>query len=230
MRSLVLPFTLLAFLLAPFAVFSAGSTQAFATEVLFHIPGGDAVETDDSQDQIIAAKRARHRADVIFMRGGFNVFSNGLDEMAKKLVKRGVKVDVVSHKSEAAVLEKIVSNRKRFGRKPIVLVGHSWGANATIRIAQQLKKKGIRVTYMATFAATNPGKIPSNVRKATNYYFAKDGWGKPVARGPGARGNIKNIDLSKTPGVHHFNIEEFPKLQRQVIRNVLRFIGRKKRA
>lgn len=226
MRSLVLPFALCAVLLAPFALLSSGNNMVFAAEAIV----SKVVEAKDSQEQILAAKKARHRADVVFVRGGFNVFSNGLDEMAKKLVKQGVKVDVVSHNSEQAILQRIIDNRKRFGAKPIVLVGHSWGANAVIRIAQGLRKKGIRVNYMATFAATNPGKIPSNVRKATNYYFAKDGWGKPVARGPGARGNIKNIDLSKTAGVHHFNIEEFPKLQRQVIRNVMRFIGRKGRA
>ncbi len=168
--------------------------------------------------------------DVIFVRGGFDIFSSGLDQMAAKLRKRGVKSRVVSHTRTAVTVAEIVKRQKRFGRKPVVLIGHSWGANEVIRIAQSLLKKGIRVNYMVTFAATNPPPIPRNVLKVTNYYFKKDGWGKPVRRGKGTRGSLKNIDLSKTPGVNHFNIDEFPKLQRQVIRNVLRYVRPRKRA
>ena len=178
----------------------------------------------------IVARRNSFSGDVIFVRGGFDVFSKGLDQMAAKLRKRGVKARVVSHTNTAKTVAEILKHQKRFGRKPVVLIGHSWGANEVIRIAEGLLKKRIRVNYMVTFAATNPPPIPRNVLKATNYYFKKDGWGKPIRRGRGTRGRLKNIDLSTTPGVHHFNIDEFPKLQRQVIRNVLRYIRVRKRA
>lgn len=170
------------------------------------------------------AKRARHQGDVYLVRGGFNVFSRGLDDMAQTLKKRGVKAQVISHRSSDGAVDKIIANRKKFGRKPVVLIGHSLGANAIIRMATKLRKSGIAVTYMVTFAATKPDPIPRNVRKATNYYFKTDGWGEPVTKARGARANLKNIDLSNTDGVHHFNIEKNKRLQRQVIRNVLRFV------
>lgn len=180
-------------------------------------------------DDTLAARKNGYKGEVIFIRGGFDVFSKGLDEMAAKLVKRGFTAQVLQHTQTRSITAKIISNQTRYGRKPVVLIGHSWGANAAITIARSLKQKGIRVDYLASVAATNPSPVPSNVRKATSYYFQKDGWGKPVRRDTGTRGIVKNIDMSKTPGVNHFNIDQNPRIQRQVIQNVLRFIGRKRR-
>ncbi|MEO0547513.1 MAG: lipase [Pseudomonadota bacterium] len=173
-------------------------------------------------DQLASSKR--HRGDVYLLRGFGNVFSRGLDQMGEKLNNRGIEAQVISHTNWRTALTAILANRKKFGRKPVVLIGHSLGANQAITIAAELKKRRIRVDYLVTFAATNPKPIPSNVRKVTNYYFETDGWGKPIVKGPGFKGRMKNIDFSKDEKVGHFNIEKQPRLQEQVIRNVLRFV------
>ena len=170
------------------------------------------------------AKKGRFQGDVILVRGGFDVFSRGMDQMATKLVKKGVKAKVFKYTQTKQIADHIISNQKKFGRKPIVLIGHSWGANAIIRVAKILEKQKLKVTYMATFAATAPEPAPTNIKKLTNYYFKKDGWGKPVSTMKGFRGRLKNIDMSNNPEIHHFNVEEQPRLQNQVIRNVLRFV------
>ena len=180
-----------------------------------------------SAEQIAARKIS---ADVVLLRGFANVFSRGLDEMGATLKKRGVPAHVAHHREWKSLADEIIANRKKFGRRPIVLIGHSLGANAILRMAQELRKKRITVNYMVTFAATAPPPVPSNVRKLTNYYFKTDGWGKPIAKGKGFRGNLKNIDFSKSKTIGHFNIDKQPRLQRQVIRNVLRFVGAKNRA
>ena len=177
-----------------------------------------------NSSDLVIAKRARFAGDVILIRGGFNVFSRGMDQIAAKLAKRGVKTTVIQYTSSQSALATILSNQKQHGRTPVILIGHSWGANAVIRIATALEKKRVTVTYAATFAATNPDPIPGNIRKITNYYFKTDGWGEPIKRSPRFRGRLKNIDLSKKTDVHHFNIEEQLELQNQVIRNVLRLI------
>ncbi|MFD0915451.1 DUF726 domain-containing protein [Pseudahrensia aquimaris] len=169
-------------------------------------------------------------ADVYLLRGFGNVFSRGLDEMSAKLQKQGVPAKVAHHSEWKNIADQIAANRRKFGRRPVVLIGHSLGANAVLRMAQELRKKRITVQYMATFAATAPPPVPSNVRKLTNYYFKTDGWGKPIAKGKGFRGNLKNIDFSKSKTIGHFNIDKQPRLQRQVIRNVLRFVKGSKRA
>lgn len=171
------------------------------------------------------AQASRHAGDVFLLRGFGDVFSRGLDEIGERLKLEGIEAQVISHRSWETALATIIANQQKHGRKPVVLIGHSLGANAVIRIAQELKKRRIRVTYMVTFAATNPDPIPSNVGKVTNYYFATDGWGLPLRSGPGFRGQLKNIDFSKSETVGHFNIEEQDRLQRQVIDNTKRFIN-----
>ncbi len=88
-------------------------------------------------------------------------------------------------------------------------------------------KAGGRITWMATFAATNPSPVPNNVRSITNYYFKTNGGSRPVSRGRGMRGSLRNIDLSRSKGINHFNIDENPKLQRRVMRRILRIMGRR---
>ena len=178
----------------------------------------------------IAAKRKKFQGDVYLLRGFAGVFSRGLDNIGSKLEGRGVKAQVIAHTNWLSATNQIIANRKRYGRKPVILIGHSLGANAIIRMATELKKKRIRVDYMATFAATNPGLVPSNVRKITNYYFKTDGWGKPVKVARGFRGRLKNIDFSKSATVGHFNIDKQPRLQAQVINNVLRVVKKQKSA
>ena len=178
----------------------------------------------------IAAKRTKYQGDVYLLRGFAGVFSRGLDNIGSKLKGRGVKAKDISHTGWVEATNQIIANRKRFGRKPVVLIGHSLGANAIIRMATELKKRRIRVDYMATFAATNPAPVPSNVRKITNYYFKTDGWGAPIKAARGFRGRLKNIDFSKSTRVGHFNIDKQPRLQAQVINNVLRVVKRRKSA
>ncbi len=173
---------------------------------------------------------AGKRPDVYFLRGFGDVFSRGLDQIASTLKRKRVKATVLSYGQWPNVVSRIVANRKKYGRRPVILVGHSLGANAALRVAKALKKKRISVSYMATLAATAPPPASSNIRKLTNYYFKKDGWGKPVRGGPGFRGVLKNIDFSKNKKVGHFNIDSQPRLQREVVRNVLRHIRRSKSA
>jgi len=170
------------------------------------------------------AEAGKSRGDVYLLRGFGDVFSKGLDEIGKKLNQSGIDAKVIGHGQWQTALKTIVANRKRYGKRPVVLIGHSLGANAAIRIARGLKRENIRVNYMATFAATDPSPVPSNVRRATNYYFAKNGWGEPLRRGNGFRGRLRNIDFSKDKKVGHFNIDEQPKLHRQVIANTRRHL------
>lgn len=174
------------------------------------------------------AKRSSMNGDVIFVRGGFNVFSGGLDTIATKLSKRGVKSRIYRHHQVPQIVSSILKNQKLYGRRPIILVGHSWGANAILQVAEKLKKHRLKIRYVVTIAATNPKSAPHNIQKLTNYYFKQNGWGKPVKAAKGFRGSLKNIDMSTDAKVHHFNVDEHPKLHSHVVNNVIRFLRGKK--
>ena len=109
-----------------------------------------------ASDELKLAKSSRFAGDVVLIKGGFDVFSGGFDKIATKLAKKGIKATVSRHTKVKQIANQIIANRKKYGRKPVVLIGHSWGANAVMEIASILKRNKIRVNYAVTFAATNP--------------------------------------------------------------------------
>jgi len=174
---------------------------------------------------ILASIPSAHHGEVILVRGGFHIFSEGFDVIAEKLATLGIATQMYRHFQGRSIVAHIVQSQRKYGRKPVILIGHSWGANTIIRVAKTLQQKGIKVRYMVTLAATNPQRAPTNIAKLTNYYFKTDGWGEPVYPMPGFRGQLRNVDMSTTKDIHHFNVEEYPPLQNQVIDNVLRYIS-----
>lgn len=129
-----------------------------------------------TQLQSLSADPSAYAGDVILVRGGFYVFSQGFEAIADTLARRGVRSTMFRHRQERKIVAQIIANQRKYGRKPIVLIGHSWGANTIIRVAKTLQSKNYSVQYMATFAATDPELAPSNIGKLTNYYFKTDGW------------------------------------------------------
>jgi thioesterase domain-containing protein len=170
---------------------------------------------------------ARYKTgDVFLLRGFADVFSHGLDAMAATLHRQGIDATVVNHNSWRAIALEIIDRRQRSGPKPLVLVGHSLGANAVIQIAELLKKEHITVQYMATFAATSPDPVPSNVRRVDNFYFATHGWGEPLTGARDFSGRLSNRDFSDAQGVGHFNIDKQPAIQREVLARIIRYARR----
>ncbi len=162
--------------------------------------------------------------DVYLLRGFGDVFSRGLDDLATKLADRGVDVRVIGHAGWEEAASTIIANQKRYGRKPVILIGHSLGANAAILVAQRLHAQNIEVQYLVTFAATAPDPVPGNVEKVANYYFATHGWGEKVVGGAGFHGILANKDFSQAANIGHFNIEKQADIHMDVIRNVLRIV------
>ncbi|WP_349017719.1 lipase [Rhizobium sp. 32-5/1] len=159
---------------------------------------------------------------VYLLRGLANIFSTGLDEIGRKLQAAGVDAHVRSFTAWRSALNKIVADRQTFGPSPVILVGHSLGANAIISLAQELEKRGIRVDYMASFAATTPSPLPGNIKRVVNFYFSSHSWGALLTKGPGFKGRLENRDLSHDRYVNHFNIEKQDLLQDEVVSDILR--------
>ena len=183
-------------------------------------PASAATVADDSRPAMPVIKAATQRGEVYLLRGFADVFSRGLDEMAENLGADGVDAHVVSHVQWRMVLRDILSDREQFGPRPIVLVGHSLGANAAIQVAEELRKRRIAVQYLVTLAATAPDPVPSNVMRADNFYFRTNGWGEPLVPAAGFTGSLRNLDFSDADGVGHFNIDKQPAVQRELLANI----------
>jgi thioesterase domain-containing protein len=168
-------------------------------------------------------ERNRH-PEVYLLRGLANIFSTGLDEIGRRLQAAGVDAHVEAFTAWGWALDKIVADRRKYGPQPIILVGHSLGANAVIDLAEALEKRGIQVDYMASFAATSPDPLPGNIKRIVNFYFASRSWGRALVAGPSFKGRLENRDFSQDANIDHFNIEKQRPLQDEVVYDVLHIL------
>ncbi len=156
---------------------------------------------------------------VYLMRGLMDV-STGLDDLAAKLKRRGMTAVVKSYTDEAELTEAALRGYKSGTGCPIVIIGHSLGADAAVRMAESLAKASVPVALLVAFSPASSRTIPSNVARAVNYYQTDSIWNYVYARGPGFKGTLRNVNLAKDATIHHFNIEKNPKLHTETIRAI----------
>jgi pimeloyl-ACP methyl ester carboxylesterase len=97
----------------------------------------------------------------------------------------------------------------------IVLIGHSLGGGTVFSVAESLRDEKIPVALMIVLDAAG-GPAPANVRRVVNYYVG----GGTVTAGPGFRGSLQNIDVSKIPGMDHMAIQSMGSMHQRMIGNV----------
>ena len=175
--------------------------------------------TAQSVAEAAPAKRAGH---VYLMRGIFNVFSLGMDQMAYKLQAAGVAATVANHTSWRSMADDMIANYRSGNREPIILMGHSAGADATISIARRLQDAGVPVALIVNFDPVSPDPVPPNVKSVVNYYVPA-GWGAAVAADKRFKGQLANVNENGT--TNHFSIDKDDGLQRQAIARVLAVTG-----
>ncbi len=156
--------------------------------------------------------QAQGPAQVYLLRGFLNVFSLGMDDLATKLQAKGISATVMNHAEADIVTSRIMTTYNAGNHGPVVLVGHSLGADAVVEIANALARYNIPVALLVMFDGTEPHQIPGNVTSAINYtkHFTVAPW-------PGSRGTVSNVDLSGDPGIDHLSIDTAPSLQAQTL-------------
>ncbi len=158
-------------------------------------------------------------AQIYLLRGLANVFSRGMDEMAEKLRRQGFSPIVINHRGWQVAAERIEQNYRNGRTAPIILIGHSLGANSAARIAQRLQRANIPVAYLATFDPTHAVKVPGNVRYFVNFY-QNNGLGRRASFAPSRHKEKVNLNLTSSPGLHHRNIDQSRRLQDIVIARI----------
>ena len=170
----------------------------------------------------LQAKAAGH---IYLLRGFAGIFSTGLDSLAEQLNRRGYHATVHSYTEELALASEAAREQKS-GKGPIIIIGHSFGAEAAATMAQDMKAQGASVALIVSYGPTVSMTIPSNVRQVINYYQGD----VPFKKGPGFTGRMTNINLDKSEGINHFNVEKVERLQKQVIVHVQAIASPSKRA
>ena len=164
---------------------------------------------------------------VYLVRGGLNIFSTGMDELAEKLRARGVDARTLGQATwKEAAAE--AAGRYKKKRAPVVLVGHSFGANAAVLIADDLGGKGIPVTLLITFDPTEALKAPVNVKRFLNFLsIDMTGFDFHAFATPAFGGHLENIIHTE---LNHLSIDNDPALQQQTVDEVVKAVGGSRRA
>ncbi len=163
---------------------------------------------------------AASRAHVYLLRGLLNIFSLGMDTLATELNNRGVYATVDNHADWQDLADQAAANYKAGKEGPIILIGHSLGADAVMEMAAYLGRRGVPVALVVPFDGTESYAASANVARVLNltqHYF--------MGRGPGFHGSLLNVDLRSDPNIDHLNIDKSPRLHARVIAEVLAIVG-----
>jgi hypothetical protein len=156
---------------------------------------------------------------VILLRGWFGVFSTGLDSLADELKAKGIKAEVAGHLYWSSAVADIVRERAAGKTGPIVLIGHSQGANNVIDAARSLEKQHVPVDLVVTLAPLLQDPIPANVARAINYYQSP-GWGAPIAGDSNFHGKLLNVDVAGDPSIFHVTIDKSARIHAEILREI----------
>lgn len=143
---------------------------------------------------------------------GFSGMSSGSVPGTHKMaddptIKNNVSGDEVKigHTEHSKAISAIEDALKKDPCEPVIIIGHSFGGDTAIEIAEELKKKGICVDLLIQIDSVGSGdeKIPSNVRKGVNIHSTS---------GDGING-ASNVEGSENIGIDntsHTDIDENP--------------------
>lgn len=173
-------------------------------------------------------------ARVLVIRGVFNIFSTGLDDLGQQLRAQGYDVEMSSPAGSWAGAMRLREAYERDPRGgPLVIIGHSMGGRACLHISRYLQSYGIPVKLVVIVDANPWVTVPDNVERCVNLYVTNPFGvfhGSPVygaaanTEPPNASSRVVNIDVTKVPRpawaeeVNHFDIDNSPWM-RQVILN-----------
>ena len=97
---------------------------------------------------------------------------------------------------------------------PIILIGHSLGADAVMEMAAYLGRKGVPVALVVPFDGTQSFAASDNVARVLNLTQRDYAY---MRRGPGFHGTLANVDVSSDPNIDHLNIDKSPRLHARVV-------------
>jgi hypothetical protein len=176
-------------------------------------------------------KTKKYHGEVHTMLGGLGVFSTGMKELSSAVVNT-YEIPAPSNMwyNAGNVTRQIVTYyRTHKTPRPIILVGHSLGANEQIKVARNLNKQGISVALLVTVDAVSQTIVPPNVKHAMNFY--KSGYvpmfsGLQLKAVDPAKTYIENINVGAMKGlkVNHFTIDKNPVVQAMIMEEVKKVV------
>ncbi len=174
--------------------------------------------------KVAKSNKVKKVPHIYAMRGLLGIFSTGMDTLAKK-TKEQLHYDATSMSYlESKKLIKHITNMyfKEKDRNPIILVGHSFGADEQINVAKRLNQLHIPVEAIIAVDNTKRDDIPENVKVVYNVMSNSSqleklmfGWGS-LYKAKSNHTKIYNINIYKDlhiRGVSHIAIDKSQPVQ-----------------
>ena len=137
------------------------------------------------------------------------IFSLGFYDLSARIKERGVKASVTGMYTPGSLADEIIEAYRKTPA-PIVLIGHSSGADVAISVAERLKRSNIPVPVMFGFDPTPiAGRVPTNVELFINLYQKTNpiGGGEAVPASD-FRGRVVNVDLRERREIIHITLDK----------------------
>jgi pimeloyl-ACP methyl ester carboxylesterase len=167
---------------------------------------------------------------VYLLKGLADIFSTGMDFLQAKLQARGIAGEVHSHADWEKLAQSAAEKWHSGNHGPIIIIGHSFGADAAIQMAARLGESQVPVALLVAYSAVDSGAANANVARAVTYYQSNSAWHGQITRGNGFHGVLETVDLANAPGITHFNIEKADNLHAQTIAKVVAIVPSHTRA
>ena len=178
------------------------------------------------------ASTDQHVGNVYCFRGFIGIFSTGMNQLGDELNAQGIHAMVFQADQWQNVADAIVEKYKNQpNAEPLVLVGHSYGADDILQIAQRIKDKGVKIDLIVTLDPVTPPKVAPDVKEVVNLYESNGIMDNlPFLRGiplqaekPNTVALLnENIRKDRTDllddDLTHFNIEKKAKVHAEVIK------------
>jgi thioesterase domain-containing protein len=167
---------------------------------------------------------------IYLLKGLADVFSSGMDFLQAKLKARGIVGEVHSHAEWDTLAQSAAAKWRGGNHGPIIIIGHSLGADAAIKMARALGDAQVPVALLVAFSPVDSAPANGNVSRAVTYFQSNSAWHGQITRGPGFHGALENVDLATAPDITHFNIEKADRLHAATIAKVVALVGSHTRA
>ena len=103
--------------------------------------------------------------NVYLLRGFIGIFSEGIDRLTQQINETGTRAVVYQDDQWSALARKIAQQyRDADDSEPLVLIGHSYGADDVVRIARELGREPAspaQARHMLGLRGREPGKLPA---------------------------------------------------------------------
>lgn len=159
----------------------------------------------------------------VLFRGLFELFSLGMDDLRGKIRAQGHQAHTYSVSQTDAVIATMLSrHRARPNGEHLVLIGHSWGGDSALRIADALAPEDGRVALIIGFDMVTRRRVGPNVERVVNYYQSGGGWSGPVRVADGSPALVENRDLGLALNRNHLNLERNSELHDDILARISR--------